>query len=312
MTFEQLKVVLEIAKTGSINQAAQNLFLTQPALSKSLRALERELGQDIFYRSHSGAVLTPYGELFVKSAENVIKNLSIIRDMAHEEESWYYHSLSVATGPTRFSGAAFSRVVSRHYQSAVKLSHICSSASESYANVLNRSADIGVVTITTLIKNECMIDFANNEIEYVPLRQFDPCITVGEDSPLFSYAGDTLPLSELRDLSLFSVFEHNSLFQRMNKQEAEALGARYSVDFRDSRAAISDSIRRDEFRCNLASQDIYKKLGTANSIFTKGRTFMLEGPSPFHFEVGWLHNRNLVLTPLAEEYIAELSAIANA
>ena len=312
MTFEQIKVVLEIARTGSINQAAQNLFLTQPALSKSLRALERELGQDIFYRSHSGAVLTPYEKMFVKSAENVTRNIAIFRDMARREDNWYYHSLSVASGPTRFAGAAFARVVARHHHNAIKLSHNCVSASESYASVLSREADIGVVTITTLSKNECLIDFANNEVEYTPLRQFDPCITVSEESPLYNYSSDVLTLSELHDLSLFCVFEHNSMFQRMNRQEAEALEAQFSMDFRDSRAAFTDSIRFDEFRCNLASQEIYKKLGTTNTLFTKGRMFKLAEPMPFRFEVGWLRNRNITLSPLAEEYISELSSIVEA
>ena len=49
MTLTQFKYVLEIAKAGSVNQAANNLFVSQSVLSNSIKALENELGQKIFF-----------------------------------------------------------------------------------------------------------------------------------------------------------------------------------------------------------------------------------------------------------------------
>ena len=64
MTLVQFKYVLEIAKTGSVNQAANNLFVSQSVLSNALKTLEKELGQLIFYRMTTGMQLTPFGENF--------------------------------------------------------------------------------------------------------------------------------------------------------------------------------------------------------------------------------------------------------
>lgn len=61
MTLVQFKYVLEIAKTGSVNQAANNLFVSQSVLSNALKTLEKELGQLIFYRWTTGMQLTPFG-----------------------------------------------------------------------------------------------------------------------------------------------------------------------------------------------------------------------------------------------------------
>lgn len=61
MTLVQFKYVLEIAKTGSVNQAANNLFVSQSVLSNALKTLEKELGQLIFYRMTTGMQLTPFG-----------------------------------------------------------------------------------------------------------------------------------------------------------------------------------------------------------------------------------------------------------
>lgn len=65
MTLVQFKYVLEIAKTGSVNQAANNLFVSQSVVSNALKTLEKELGQLIFYRMTTGMQLTPFGENFV-------------------------------------------------------------------------------------------------------------------------------------------------------------------------------------------------------------------------------------------------------
>lgn len=61
MTLEQVRHVLEVEKAKSINQAANNMFLSQSALSLSIKALEQEFGQDIFIRNSKGVALTPFG-----------------------------------------------------------------------------------------------------------------------------------------------------------------------------------------------------------------------------------------------------------
>lgn len=53
MTLTQFKYVLEIAKAGSVNQAANNLFVSQSVLSNSIKALENELGQKVFFSQYS-------------------------------------------------------------------------------------------------------------------------------------------------------------------------------------------------------------------------------------------------------------------
>ena len=50
MDLREMHYLLEIANTGHMTQAANNLFISQPALSKSLRKVENELGTELFYR----------------------------------------------------------------------------------------------------------------------------------------------------------------------------------------------------------------------------------------------------------------------
>ena len=79
MNFDQLKYFLTIVKTGSFSEAADEMFISQSSMSKQIKALERELGIDLFKREHSKVYLTSAGQKFVKYAENTIKEHNDMR-----------------------------------------------------------------------------------------------------------------------------------------------------------------------------------------------------------------------------------------
>ena len=68
MTLVQLRHLISLAKTGSFSKSALAVFLTQPALSRSIRALETELGQPLFDRIGRHSEVTPFGREVVERA----------------------------------------------------------------------------------------------------------------------------------------------------------------------------------------------------------------------------------------------------
>ena len=81
MKLNHLRDVLAIAERGSLRAAARSLGLAQPALSRSVRELERELGVALFERSARGVTLTESGKRFLGRAKAVRSELR----RAHEE-----------------------------------------------------------------------------------------------------------------------------------------------------------------------------------------------------------------------------------
>lgn len=65
-----------VARTGSITQAAEELFMAQPNLSKAIRELEDSLGIEIFRRTPKGMVPTAQGEAFLRYAGNVLDQVA--------------------------------------------------------------------------------------------------------------------------------------------------------------------------------------------------------------------------------------------
>ncbi len=72
MTLVQLRHFISLAQTGSFSKSAAAMFLTQPALSRSIQALEGELGQALFDRVGRHSELTPFGREAVERARELV------------------------------------------------------------------------------------------------------------------------------------------------------------------------------------------------------------------------------------------------
>lgn len=75
MTHTILHSFVVIAETGSFSKAAQQLYISQPTLSNSIAALERELGFGLFIRDNRGVRLTPAGEVFYQKARGIVQDI---------------------------------------------------------------------------------------------------------------------------------------------------------------------------------------------------------------------------------------------
>ncbi|HMK56664.1 MAG TPA: LysR family transcriptional regulator [Dissulfurispiraceae bacterium] len=88
MNFYQLTYFRKVAETGSISRAAEELLLTQPAVSKQIKALEDELGEKLFDRLGKRLFLTRSGELLYSRAEKILQSVdeakSAVKDMSAE------------------------------------------------------------------------------------------------------------------------------------------------------------------------------------------------------------------------------------
>ena len=76
----RLRHIAAIARTGSFSRAAEDLHITQPALSRSVASFEQGFGLRVFDRDRSGAVPTALGRLVIAEAERVLR---AARDLDH-------------------------------------------------------------------------------------------------------------------------------------------------------------------------------------------------------------------------------------
>jgi DNA-binding transcriptional LysR family regulator len=73
MELRQLRYFVAVAEAGNISRAAQKIFLTQPALSRQIKALEDEIGQCLLERQAHSIRLTPAGEILLREARDLLQ-----------------------------------------------------------------------------------------------------------------------------------------------------------------------------------------------------------------------------------------------
>lgn len=71
MTIDEIQWMTELFKVGKMSKAAENLFVTQPALSQCVQRIEQQLGFKLFERSNKGLKPTPKGQLFYETAQQI-------------------------------------------------------------------------------------------------------------------------------------------------------------------------------------------------------------------------------------------------
>ena len=75
---QELEYIYEIYKSGSFSKAAENLYITQPALSMAVKKIESEIGMSIFDRATRPLKLTETGKIYIEAIE---KFLTLEEDM---------------------------------------------------------------------------------------------------------------------------------------------------------------------------------------------------------------------------------------
>lgn len=101
MNSRQLQYAVLLAKTRNFSQVAQELDISQPALSKQIISLENELGVKLFDRSTNPLSLTPAGEFFVQKAEELLFEEDILLKTMNRYKSGENGKLTIGISPFR-------------------------------------------------------------------------------------------------------------------------------------------------------------------------------------------------------------------
>ena len=80
MTLQQIRYVIAVANTNSMNEAAKQLFISQPSLSSAIKELEAEMHISIFVRTSKGVVLTSEGEEFLSYARQILEQVNLLEE----------------------------------------------------------------------------------------------------------------------------------------------------------------------------------------------------------------------------------------
>ena len=210
MTLQQLKYALTIADCGSMNEAAKQLFISQPSLSETMKELETEIGLDIFLRSNRGIVITPEGEEFLGYARQVTEQFGLLQSKYIDKK--VKEKFSVSTQHYTFAVKAFVETVKQigmeQYEFAV---HETTTISV-IENVKNFKSEIGVLYENDFNEKVLNKMFKENGLEFVELFSCDTFVSLWSGHPLAKQ--DVITMEELDEYPCLSFDQgkNNSLY----------------------------------------------------------------------------------------------------
>ena len=200
MTLQQLKYALTIADCGSMNEAAKQLFISQPSLSETMKELETEIGLDIFLRSNRGIVITPEGEEFLGYARQVTEQFGLLQSKYIDKK--VKEKFSVSTQHYTFAVKAFVETVKQigmeQYEFAV---HETTTISV-IENVKNFKSEIGVLYENDFNEKVLNKMFKENGLEFVELFSCDTFVYLWSGHPLAKQ--DVITMEELDEYPCLS------------------------------------------------------------------------------------------------------------
>jgi DNA-binding transcriptional LysR family regulator len=184
LNIEHLRYVLEVDRAGSISQAACNLYMGQPNLSKAIKELEQTLNIVIFRRTSMGTETTSKGREFLRRAKSILRQYEELEALGREEKR-DVQSLRVSVPRASYVADAFTTFLT-HLEDgkALDMDFCETNALLAIKHVAEDYSDFGVIRCKTEYRNYFTNMLEENELLWRPLLEFHYLLLLSRDHPL--------------------------------------------------------------------------------------------------------------------------------
>ncbi|WP_050636888.1 LysR family transcriptional regulator [Candidatus Stoquefichus sp. SB1] len=186
MKKEQLRNFIEVVDCGSINKAAEKLYISQPNLSRSIHALEEEMGKELLIRTNRGVSLTPTGQLLYYYARSILNQFQVLERLKNLSEEVIHRKLSVSVDSI-FLKDDFILEFYKYMDSADTEIHLIeTTAEEVLDNVSNIKSELGITILNNYQLNIFKKMAETKEVSVYILGEGPLYVHVNEKHPLAS------------------------------------------------------------------------------------------------------------------------------
>lgn len=211
MTLQQLKYVITVAETGTITEAANQLFISQPSLTNAIHELEKEMNIVIFNRTNKGISLSKEGEGFLGYARQVLEQAAILEDK-YKGNGGGKKQFCVSTQHYSFAVNAFVDLIKEYGQEEYDFSLRETQTYEIIEDVARLRSEIGILFLNDF--NQTVIDkiLKSYDLEFHLLFIAKPHVFISRSHPLAEKKVITNQELEIYPYLSFEQGEHNSFY----------------------------------------------------------------------------------------------------
>lgn len=301
MTLNQLKYVIEITRTGSINKAANNLFISQPVLSASIKSLETELGKNIFSRSTRGIELTPFGQIFLSYITPIHMQLKQLDEILFKDAKKPSLRFTIASNGFHFISNVCSELYGKYQNSGIKIESREAFGLEAMNLVANHIAEIGIIRQWSCYKNLYSNQCRALSLQYYPITTLNIGITVGKGNPLFYQESSYISREMLRPypMVMYDYMDSGPFSDIFDRLKLPGSENRFVTS---SRSVIYEILEHCDAYYLNSTYNYSIPDGEISASITNQRTLILSD-CEITSEIGWVKAKNTDLSPIAQEAI---------
>jgi DNA-binding transcriptional LysR family regulator len=220
VNLELYRVFYAVAKCGSLTKAAQELYISQPAVSQAIKQLETQLGVSLFHRTHRGMELSSAGgKLIFANVEEALRLIDSAENGLSELKTTATGTIRIGATDSIFSHILADKIAQYNIEfPSVKLELISSTSPD---------------TIEKLKSGKIDIAFVNLPVEDKDVRFFE---TIGHLTDIFvagrkyeNLKGEVLPLKRLQEFPVLMI-EENTIARKAFSTFTDTLGININPD----------------------------------------------------------------------------------
>lgn len=290
-----------MADIGSLNKAADELYVSQPSLSAALREVENELGITVFRRSGRGMELTSDGVEFVTSARGILIQYDRLMEQ-YTKEGGIKKKFGISTQHYSFAVKCFVEVVKQFNTTEYEFAIRETKTREIIDDVHALRSEIGILFLSNFNRKTIEKQLQANDLEFVKLKECRAYVYLAKTHPLASR--ESISFADLEPYPCLSFEQGGEASYYYAEEILGEKNYKRVIKANDRATMLNLMIGLDGY--TLCSGLICEELngGAYKAVPFVDPEFDSEGV----MEIGYIKKRNLIMGKIAELYIKELKA----
>ena len=204
MDLKQLQYLVTCAQAGSFSDAAKILYSTQSSVSKVIKALEDNLGMQLFERLPRGIRLTVQGQKVYHYACRITNEVEVLENMsANGMTKW----IRISMNPSSWFADQFVDFYNETYEKNYHFQLTTAGVRSVMERVRDYMDDIGFVYILSQQKENFLHELAKNKLQFVSLYETDVILYPGRQTELYDLEKETVNLGELEGVRFIQNYQ---------------------------------------------------------------------------------------------------------
>ena len=300
MTIQQLNYVITISEKGSLNKAAEVLYVTQPSLTSAVRELEKELGITLFNRGGKGVTLTNDGAEFIQYARQVVTQYDRLLEK-YGKGGNLRKKFGISCQHYSFAVKSFVEMVKQFDADEYEFAIRESKTRDVIEDVTTGKSEVGILYLSDFNRKAIGKFLKSSQLEFHPLIKCEPYVYLWKGHPL---AGKkSIRLEELRDYPCLSFEQGPSGAFYFAEEILSTYDYIRTIKATDRATMLNLMVGLNGY--TLCSGIICEELNGPEYVAVAFEDEEAEVAAG-RMEIGYIVKENMILSQMAEKYIREL------